>query len=647
MPIADLTQRIFKAADVLRGKMDVAEYMRVISAILVLKWASDYPNTLAVPQQARWTRLTTADLPSRDALDDAVTALVVSNPDVFDDSFRHVISDKRLSDNEVWQLVTILDEISAEAGRPGNGDVAGRLYEQVLDVFAEENRRGVVGTPRSVGQLMIRLTDPRAGHSVYDPCIGTGGLLVAAEAYVAERTGRHGAIHLFGQEVNEQIRTIARLNLMLHGIANASVLRGNAITNPCYVSSAGDLKQFDRVLTHPPFGVRYGHGESGPLQQTRYGKSRMADLMFAQHVLASLTPDGVGVMVAPNGVLFRGGDEGRIRRGMIEDGRIAAVIAIARNVFHGTSIPASLLVLRSKSASQATNGDVLFINAEQEVDVTRSRTHLAPRHVEKIASAFHERRVIPHFSRLVSIAEIETKEFTLNVGDYIDQQSPTRQSLSVSALLTGGIPVDEVEAQRDRFAAFDIDLADLFEPGPPGHLEFSLNGYETVVRTISALASQSVAAFVTAVGDWFQEFRQDQDALTDRLLDAAREYFAQKFRNAPGVTAILNDEQVSGLFVDWWITNQDELNLLRRPVGSPDTLTSGIRAATIDKIGADLSARAKKLVAQQQKQLVDLYQAWSDQYKTSLADLEHRRVQLSFRLAERLRELGYQWPQRE
>jgi type I restriction enzyme M protein len=612
--------------------------------VLVLKWASDHPNTLTVPQQARWDRLiAAADKSSRDALDDAVTALVVSNPDVIDDSFRHVIRDKRLSDNEARQLIAILDEVPLGPGDPGSGDVAGRLYEQLLAAFADENRRGDVGTPRSVGQLMVRLADPQPGHSVYDPCTGTGGLLTAAEAYVAERTGRHGALHLFGQEVNEQTCTFARLNLMLHGLTNASVLLGNAIINPRYLSNAGDLEHFDRVLTNP-FGVRYEHGKSGFPQQTRYGRSRLADLMFAQHILASLTPDGVGVMVVPNGVLFRGGAEGRIRRGMVGDGRIAAVIAIGRNVFHGTSVPASVLVLRGEGASRFREGHVLFINAEHEVDVLRSRTHLAPRHVEKIAATFHERREIPHFSRLVSITEISTKEFTLNVGDYIYPRPPTRASLSSSAVLAGGIPVDEVDTQRDRFAAFGIELADLFVPGRPGYLEFALHGHETVAGTISALAAPRVAAFVTAVGDWFREFQQKHHELTDRPLAAAREYFAKKFHNALGAQAILNDEQVAGLFVDWWITNQEDLNQLRGPVGSPGALTPGMHAATLDRIGADLAARAKKLVAQQQQQLVDIYRVWGDQYRTSLAELEHRREEVSFRLAVRLHELGYQWP---
>lgn len=164
-------------------------------------------------------------------------------------------------------------------------------------------------------------------------------------------------------------------------------------------------------------------------------------------------------------------------------------------------------------------------------------------------------------------------------------------------------------AQRERFAAFGIDLADLFVPGQAGYFEFFLHGYETVAGTISALAAPSVTEFLTAVGDGFQEFRQEQDVLTHRPLAAAHEHFAEKFHNALRAWAILNNEQVAGLFVDWWVSNQDALNQLRRSVGSRGALTPGIHAATLDRIGAGLSARAKKPVAQQQKQLADAYQA--------------------------------------
>lgn len=646
MSTVDLTQRLFRAVDVLRGKMDAATCTRVVSAVLVLKWASEHVDMLAVPDVSRWDRLTaSADNSPRNALDDAVTALAASNPDFFGDFFWHIVRDKRVSDVEAQNLVAIIDEIPLGGGDRESDNIAGRLYERLLAVFADDSRHSEFTTPRSVGQLMILLANPQPGNSVYDPCAGTGGLLAAAEAYVAERTGQRDALRLFGQELNAQTSAIARLNLMLHGLSNVSVLPGNALISPCYLSDSERLEHFDRVVTHPPFGMRHVPETLAFPEQTRYGHSRLADLMFVQHVLASLAPSGVGVVVVPNGALFRGGVEGRIRRGIVEDGAIDAVISIGRNVFPGTSIPASLLVLRNGGTARAERSEVLFINAEHEVDVMRSRNHMAPRHVEKIATAYRQRREISNFSRSVSIEEIAAKEFSLNIGNYVSPLSLQPVKLSINGLLAGGVPIDEVEAQVDRFGAFGIELADLFVPGQPGHLEFALHGYEVIAETISALAAPRLTEFVTAVEGWFHNFQQELIMPTDRPTADVREYFAGQFNRALGHTLkILTDEHLAGLFVDWWMANQEDLNQLRRPGGSPGALTLGTRTPVINRIREDLSARARRLVAQQQGQLVDVYRAWSDQYSTSLAELAHRQAEASNRLAERLHDLGYPWP---
>ncbi|WP_327643709.1 N-6 DNA methylase [Micromonospora zamorensis] len=646
MRTVDLTRKLFGAVDVLRGVMDVATGVRVVSAVLVLKWASEHTHTLTVPDVSRWGRLTaSAENSLADALDQAVTALAVSNPDFFGDFFPHIVRDKRIGDLEARNLIAIIDEIPAGGGDYEQDDVAGRLYEQMLARLADDNRHSEFATPYSVIQLMISLANPQAGNSVYDPCAGTGGLLAAAEAFVADRTGQHNALRIFGQEANVETSQVARLNLTLHGLSNVSLLIGNVLTNPGHLSNSGRLEKFDRVVTHPPFGMRYVPEKLAFPEQTRYGHSRSADLMFVQHVLASLATDGTGVIVVPNGALFRGGVEGRIRRGMVQDGVIAAVISIGRNVFPGTSIPACLLVLNSDGTTRANKPDVFFINAEHEVDSTRSRSHLAPRHVEKIATAFSERREIPGFSRWVSVEEIATKEFSLNIGDYVSPVPLTRAKLSINGLLAGEVPIEEVEAQVDRFNAFGIELDELFVPGQPGYLELALRGHDVIAETISALAVPRSTEFVAAVEKWFRKFEQELILLTGRPVAAVREHFAGQFSQALGHTSkILNDEHLAGLFVDWWTANQEDLNQLRRPDGGPGVLTPGTRAAVFNRIGKDLSARARKLVAQQQGQLVDVYRAWSDQYMTSLAELAHRQTKASNRLAERLHDLGYQWP---
>ncbi|WP_280267953.1 N-6 DNA methylase [Nocardia wallacei] len=643
MRSADLAQTVFKAVDFLRSTLTSAECTRVVSVVLVLKWASNHPEKLTVPKQAQWDQLVAAASTSpRDALEAAAAALVSSNPGIFEDAFQHLDPDRRLTDAQTRQLITTLDEIPVAGEDPARADqVAAQVYDRFLAAFGD--KRNEFATPRSVCQLMVQLADPQPGHSVYDPCVGAGGLLTAADAYVADCTDQTDALFLFGQDINQQTCAVARLNLLLHNITNATVLVGDALSDPKYLYGAGMLKNFDRVVSNPPFSLKH-YGESVDIpQQTRYGVSRGADLMFVQHILASLAPNGVGVVTVPHGVLFRGGIEAEIRKGMLDDGRVAAIIALGRNIFHNTSIPASLMVLRGEHAADTSRRDVLFINAEREVDSARSKNYLAPRHIERIATAFHQRRDDNHFSRLVPIEEIASNGFNLNVSAYIDPPSTAHPSPDIGALLAGGVPASEIEAARDRFAAFGIELTSLFVPHNSGYLSFPPHGYEATAAAIPAKTAPTETAFITAVERWSQEFRKNETILTGEPLAIARNEVATTFRSALSTPAVLNGDQLTGLFTDWWKTNQEDLNQLRRPDNSTNSPKAQKYDAIYDRIGADLVARAKTLVAQERNHLVNTYLAWGYQYGTSLKKLETQRAETSARLTTHLRKLGYPW----
>ncbi|WP_067569969.1 HsdM family class I SAM-dependent methyltransferase [Nocardia acidivorans] len=648
MHTTDLAQKVFKAADVLRGAMDTAQYMGVISVVLSLKWASEHPDRLTVPEEAQWDRVVAAmDRSPSDALNKAVTALVSRNRDVFTDLVVEIAPRTGLSDAAARQLVSIVDEIPFGTSDPKPDDEAGQVFEQILDAFADRDRRVEFYTPRSLVQLMVRLADPQPGDSIYDPCVGTGGLLTAAHTYLSERSGQNSeSLTFFGQDINLETCAIAKRNLMLHGITNASILRGDALIDPRHLNDSGSMKRFDRVLADPPLGLRYQQQMLRVSQQTQYGQSGKADLMFVQHVLASLAPAGTGVMAVPYGALFRGGAEGLIRRGIVQDGRIAAVIGLGPNLFNRTSIPICLLVLRGTAGAESSEREVLFINAQQEFAVDRSKNHLAPSHIEKIATAFRERREISNFARLVPIEEIAANDFNLNVGHYVDSQSLTHTRPSIDTLLTGGgVPVGDIQAQHSKFAAFGIDLRDLFVPGKPGHLDFPLQGCDTTAATIPTLTAATEATFATAVSYWFQEFQREQSVLVSQQPADAQTYFAERFRHALITWKILDDEQLKGLFVDWWTRNQKDLDQLpSETVTNADKSKDAVEALIPDRIGVDLVTGVMRLVAHKRNQLIDTYLAWGDQYKTSLEQLERRREQVSSRLAKHLHKLGYQWP---
>ena len=220
----------------------------------------------------------------------------------------------------------------------------GAAYEYLIRDFADSagKKGGEFYTPRPVVQLMVRLVDPRQGMAVYDPCSGSGGMLIYARNHVADDGGDPADLVLAGQENNGTTWSISKMNMLLHGIRDADLRNNDTLTSPEHVSG-GELRRFDRVITNPPFSQNYDRASLAHTERFRYGYTpeggKKADLMFLQHMLAVLKPDGIVATVMPHGVLFRGGAEGEIRRRIIEDDLLDTVIGLGPNLFYGTGIP--------------------------------------------------------------------------------------------------------------------------------------------------------------------------------------------------------------------------------------------------------------------------------------------------------------------
>ena len=182
-----------------------------------------------------------------------------------------------------------------------------------------------------------------------------------------------------------------------------SCLYGDSLSDPEPVTIDGTLMRFDRVLGRPPLARSYQQKQVRYPERMRYGWTSghgRADRMYVQHALAALSPDGLGAIISPQGVLFRGGAEAEIRRGIVEDGRIKAVISLGSNVFQATSIPTCILVLQGIDRRDSQHRSVLFIDAEQEMVTGRAQRRLEPEAAEKIVDVLHDRRELPGFSRL-------------------------------------------------------------------------------------------------------------------------------------------------------------------------------------------------------------------------------------------------------
>jgi type I restriction enzyme M protein len=299
--------------------------------------------------------------------------------------------------------------------------------------------------------------------------------------------------------------------------------------------------------------------------------TRKADLMFLQHMVACLKSDGLLATVMPHGVLFRGGDEKRIRAGLLEDDLVEAVIGLAPNLFYDTGIPASILVLRPKGAKpDARKGRVLFINADREYYEGRAQNHLLAEHIEKIASTFEAFAEEPGFSRRVELAELRDNDYNLNIRRYADN-TPPPEPQDVRAHLMGGVPLAEIDARRPLFDAQGLDPMGLFTPrtNDPDYLDFAEHLAEKRDLKPAIEASAGLTAkesrVMTAFEAWWSEHGASITSLSGNggRLTRLRDELLGSFTAALEPTAMLDLFAVRGIIAGFWFDNKNEFRTLQ------------------------------------------------------------------------------------
>lgn len=353
----------------------------------------------------------------------------------------------------------------------------GAAYEYLISEFADSagKKAGEFYTPRGVVQLMVRILDPQGGTSLYDPTCGSGGVLNQGNEHALQHGGPR--LRLYGQEDNGAVWAICRMNLLLHGIPDADIRNGDTLADPKHIVD-GMLQRFDRVIANPPFSQNYSRKGIQFGDRFRFGwcptSGKKADLMFAQHMLASLKQTGVMAVVMPHGVLFRGGEEKKIRLGLLRDDCLEAVIGLPQNLFYGTGIPACVLVMRQPGGkARSRRGKVLFINADREYREGRAQNFIDPEHIEKIVSAYESFADVPGFASVVdNKAVIENEAGNLNIRRYADS-SPPPEPHDVRAHLQGGVPKREIEAVRPHAEAQGYYVGQGFADRNTAYAEFA------------------------------------------------------------------------------------------------------------------------------------------------------------------------------
>ncbi|NMO14525.1 SAM-dependent DNA methyltransferase [Pyxidicoccus fallax] len=501
MPIkkSELYSSIWKSCDELRGGMDASQYKDYVLVLLFVKYVSDKAASqkdydLEVPEGGSFADLVKlkGDKDIGDKMNKVIGRLAEKNDlkgviNVADWNDSDKLGKGKDMVDRLSNLISIFEkpELDFRRNRAEGDDLLGDAYEYLMRHFATESgkSKGQFYTPAEVSRIMAKVigvgSASSSNQTIHDPTCGSGSLLIKAHDEAKSATGFDLA--LYGQEMDNATRALARMNLILHDCAFGEVWQDNTLSAPHFKDpKTGALKTFDFVVANPPFSTKSWTNGIDPANDP-YGRfafgvppKKNGDYAFLLHILACLKSTGKGAVILPHGVLFRGGAEATIRREVVRRGYIKGIIGLPPNLFFGTGIPACILVLDKEGA--AARKGIFMIDASKGFIKDGNKNRLRAQDIHKIVDVFNRQIELPRYSRMVSLDEISgpKNDFNLNLPRYIDSSEP-EDIQDIDGHLRGGIPQRDLDALERYWKVFSGLREALFkEASRPGYSELKV-----------------------------------------------------------------------------------------------------------------------------------------------------------------------------
>lgn len=438
----ELEQHLFDAIDLFEGKLEIIERRDYVLSLFFYKRLCDQfeedlltvsgdledPDnfTFFIPKIAKWTEIRKESEGVGSIIDNAFQKIEESNQKLLSGVLTPVQFNNPaiLSDKTLASLIIHFSKDHYELNNSNleNERVIGSAFRTLIKYFADYEGKKVSYTPQSVIKILTGILRPEKKMRICDPASGSGGMLIGCVDYLKEKGSQPKDLTLFGQEKKNTTWAIGRMNLFFHDILDSKIKYGNTFKEPI-LDDSNELRNYNMILTNPiwndPEWDKDFFKDGDPYGRLDYGIPPNSDWCWIQHIISTLNEDGRAGIVLDNGALFRGKREGIIRKEVIEDDLIEAIIALPTKIFYKNSGPGCLIIINKNKTAELTN-KIFFIHAENEFELGKAQNIMHEEHVNRITQTFIEKKSIKKFSDLIDLEEIRENDYNLNVSRYID-----------------------------------------------------------------------------------------------------------------------------------------------------------------------------------------------------------------------------------